>query len=123
MAVLVDLFGETRGKVLHPVLKWCIKLRFNLSALKGSGRSAAWLARLPWEQEVECSNHSAPTTLKDRMIKGLPDAGKPFFIALLLNKDKMRDKIVSAVGKKNCMAEGRIDQGKESVGQKKENRF
>ena len=26
-----------------------------------SGRSAAWLARLPWEQEVECSNHSAPT--------------------------------------------------------------
>ena len=28
-----------------------------------TGRSAAWLARLPWEQEVECSNHSAPTMI------------------------------------------------------------
>ncbi len=34
------------------------------SILHPSGRSAAWLARLPWEQEVECSNHSAPTIMK-----------------------------------------------------------
>ena len=27
-----------------------------------SGRSAAWLARLPWEQEVAGSNPAAPTT-------------------------------------------------------------
>ena len=33
------------------------------SNLHPSGRSAAWLARLPWEQEVECSNHSAPTIM------------------------------------------------------------
>ncbi len=26
-----------------------------------SGRSAAWLARLPWEQEVAGSNPAAPT--------------------------------------------------------------
>ena len=28
-----------------------------------SGRSAAWLARLPWEQEVGSSNLLAPTTI------------------------------------------------------------
>ena len=28
----------------------------------GAERSTAWLVRLLWEQEVECSNHSAPTT-------------------------------------------------------------
>ena len=30
-----------------------------------SGRSAAWLARLPWEQEVAGSNPAAPTKLYD----------------------------------------------------------
>jgi hypothetical protein len=28
-----------------------------------SGRSAAWLARLPWEQEVGRSNRLAPTNI------------------------------------------------------------
>ena len=31
----------------------------------GSGRSAAWLARLPWEQEVAGSNPAAPTMYYD----------------------------------------------------------
>jgi hypothetical protein len=31
---------------------------------KMSGRSAAWLARLPWEQEVGRSNRLAPTIFK-----------------------------------------------------------
>jgi hypothetical protein len=31
----------------------------------GSGRSVAWLARLPWAQEVASSNLAAPTILFD----------------------------------------------------------
>ena len=34
-----------------------------------SGRSAAWLARLPWEQEVAGSNPAAPTMIA---CEGLP---------------------------------------------------
>ena len=30
---------------------------------KSAGRSAAWLARLPWEQEVAGSNPAAPTNV------------------------------------------------------------
>ena len=48
------------------------------SNLHPSGRSAAWLARLPWEQEVECSNHSAPTIMK-------PFSSTSFFFAFRLN--------------------------------------
>ena len=32
-------------------------------SVEESGRSAAWLARLPWEQEVGRSNRLAPTIL------------------------------------------------------------
>ena len=44
-----------------------------------SGRSAAWLARLPWEQEVVSSNLTAPT----KIIKGfrfLPEALFLFYL-------------------------------------------
>jgi hypothetical protein len=37
--------------------------------LDGSGRSAAWLARLPWEQEVGRSNRLAPTIITREILK------------------------------------------------------
>ena len=36
----------------------------------GPGRSAAWLARLPWEQEVGRSNRLAPTILAVHRAEG-----------------------------------------------------
>ena len=35
---------------------------------KIAGRSAAWLARLPWEQEVGRSNRLAPTKIFNKII-------------------------------------------------------
>gem|GEM_PF-2010863 len=45
-----------------------------------SGRSAAWLARLPWEQEVGGSNPLAPTS----KIKGLCLYGITLFLFQLI---------------------------------------
>ena len=42
----------------------CYKLKFDNIR---TGRSAAWLARLPWEQEVGRSNRLAPTSTAERI--------------------------------------------------------
>ena len=46
----------------QPALLYIIVLHMILPRHE-SGRSAAWLARLPWEQEVVGSNPTAPTTI------------------------------------------------------------
>ena len=51
----VALVRKTRYQSIH----FCS--RFFIHTVL-SGRSAAWLARLPWEQEVAGSNPAAPTT-------------------------------------------------------------
>ncbi len=46
-----------------------------------SGRSAAWLARLPWEQEVVGSNPTAPTIDQQ---KALEYSSKAFFVCIFI---------------------------------------
>lgn len=47
--------GPGNCKVISYSAKWIT------SALRQSGRSAVWQARLPWEQEVVSSNLTVPT--------------------------------------------------------------
>ena len=42
----------------------CVIIKF-VSRMLVTGRSAVWLARLPWEQEAGGSNPLAPTTFTD----------------------------------------------------------
>ncbi len=55
-----DHFLFAHGNMGQLFFIWNLEVRV-WDLIVPSGRSAAWLARLPWEQEVGRSNRLAPT--------------------------------------------------------------